>query len=78
MARRRWLEAPALEPRPDSRPVMDILDRYPDACFVDLTTSDIAAAGISVVRVLIPDKVLSDDDPLYSRLGGDLTPHPFG
>jgi bacteriocin biosynthesis cyclodehydratase domain-containing protein len=62
----------------DTLPWTAVLDRTPEACFVDLTTPDVAVAGIRVVRVLVPDKVLSDDDALRSRLGGDPTPHPFG
>lgn len=62
----------------DPTPWAAVRDRVPEACFVDLTTPDVAAAGVRVVRVLVPDKVLSDDDALRPRLGGDPTPHPFG
>jgi thiazole/oxazole-forming peptide maturase SagD family component len=73
-----WLRpGPAAAAR-GAAPWAAVLDRTPQACFVDLTTPDVAAAGIRVVRVLVPDKVLSDDDALRPRLGGDPTPHPFG
>ena len=56
----------------------DIIKRVPEASFVDLTTPDVDAAGVKVVRVLIPSRVTADDDALWPRLGGCATPHPFG
>ena len=56
----------------------NLAGRIPEACYVDLTTIDVEAAGIKVVRVLDPDRVLSDDDAMRPRLGGKAAPHPFG
>jgi thiazole/oxazole-forming peptide maturase SagD family component len=77
-SRRRWLRPGCAAEATGATPWGTVLDRAPQACFVDLTTPDVAAAGIRVVRVLVPEKVLSDDDALRPRLGGDPTPHPFG
>jgi len=56
----------------------DIIEKSPEASFVDLTTRDVEATGVKVVRVLIPNRVTADDDALWPRLGGCTTPHPFG
>jgi ribosomal protein S12 methylthiotransferase accessory factor len=56
----------------------DIISRAPGASFVDVTTPDVDAAGVKVVRVLIPGRVTADDDALRPRLGGCAIPHPFG
>jgi len=56
----------------------EVVRRAPGACYVDLTTRDIERAGIRVVRVLVPGRVLTDDDALRPRIGGRSTPHPFG
>ena len=56
----------------------EIIEKVPAASFVDLTTKDVEAAGVKVVRVLIPNLVTADDDALWPRLGGCATPHPFG
>jgi thiazole/oxazole-forming peptide maturase SagD family component len=77
-SRRRWLRPGCSAEARGTTPWATVLDRSPQACFIDLTTPDVAAAGIRVVRVLVPEKVLSDDDALRPRLGGDPTPHPFG
>lgn len=78
VTRQRWLNAHAARCEATTPSWASIVDKFPDTCFVDLTTPDVAAAGLRVVRVLVPDKVLSDDDSLHPRLGGDPTPHPFG
>jgi thiazole/oxazole-forming peptide maturase SagD family component len=77
-SRDRWLKVCGTERRLTSPSWVSVVSTCPDACFVDLTTPDVAAAGMRVVRVLVGDKVLSDDDSLNPRLGGNPTPHPFG
>jgi ribosomal protein S12 methylthiotransferase accessory factor len=76
--RDRWFNGREAAEAGRSRSWQSILSELPNACYVELTTPDVAAAGLHVVRVLIPDKVLADDDCLRPRLGGDPTPHPFG
>jgi ribosomal protein S12 methylthiotransferase accessory factor len=49
-----------------------------DAAYVDITTPDIRAAGLHVVRVVLPGRVIADDDALQRRLPGCAMPHPFG
>jgi ribosomal protein S12 methylthiotransferase accessory factor len=77
-SRRRWLDAVHSETKIPEASWANIVNRLPEACFVEITTPDVAAIGMRVVRVLVPDKVLSDDDSLNPRLAGDRTPHPFG
>jgi len=77
--RRRWLEpARAVNGNYSSVSWEAVLASFPEACFVDITTPDVETAGLKVVRVIVPDRVLADDDYTHSRLGGDATPHPFG
>jgi thiazole/oxazole-forming peptide maturase SagD family component len=49
-----------------------------DACYVDISTPDVEAAGLKVVRTLIPSRVVTDDDSFMPVLGGMDLPHPFG
>jgi hypothetical protein len=56
----------------------DVLERFPGACWVDITSPDVQTTGLSVVRVLAPGRFLADDDMLRPRIGGCIVPHPFG
>jgi thiazole/oxazole-forming peptide maturase SagD family component len=77
--RQRWLSPQRTASlRTDARTWRDLAARMPRACYVDLTTTDVEAAGIKVVRVLDPDRILSDDDAIRPRLVGETAPHPFG
>lgn len=77
--RRRWLEPTGVANGSNaSISWAAVVDSIPDACYVDITTPDLDAAGIKVVRVLAPGRILADDDYTRSQLGGDATPHPFG
>lgn len=55
-----------------------IVGSIPDACYVTISTPDVEAAGLTVVRTLIPRRVLADDDALMPLIGGLDLPHPFG
>jgi ribosomal protein S12 methylthiotransferase accessory factor len=77
--RRRWIEpAHVADGGGDSASWAAVFASAPEACFVNITTPDVEAAGLKVVRVLVPGRVLADDDYTRSQLGGDATPHPFG
>lgn len=78
-ARQTWLHPKAnasLNARESSW--AEIVADVPGACVVDVTTPDVAAAGVSVVRVLAPGRVTADDDALNPVIGGRTEPHPFG
>ncbi|WP_437783354.1 YcaO-like family protein [Sorangium sp. So ce1097] len=78
-SRRRWLRQDRVaRPRPPAPGFRQIAARLADACFVDLTTPDVARAGLRVARVITPDLAPLDCDALRPRLGGDPTPHPIG
>jgi thiazole/oxazole-forming peptide maturase SagD family component len=79
LVRRRWLSPHrAASRRTAVKTWRDIAARMPRACYVDLTTTDVEAAGLKVVRVVDPDRILSDDDAIRPRLVGEAAPHPFG
>ena len=44
---------------------------------IELTPSDVAAAGLSVVRVILPGRVALDHDALDPFLPGNHVPHPL-
>ncbi|WP_437289827.1 YcaO-like family protein [Sorangium sp. So ce406] len=78
-SRQRWLRPDGVaRPRPPAPGWRQIAARIPDACFVDLTTPDVARAGLRVARVITPDLAPLDCDALRPRLDGDPTPHPIG
>ncbi|WP_434046435.1 MULTISPECIES: YcaO-like family protein [Sorangium] len=78
-SRQRWLRPDAVaRPRPPAPGWRQIAARLRDACFVDLTTPDVARAGLRVARVITPDLAPLDCDALRPRLDGDPTPHPIG
>jgi ribosomal protein S12 methylthiotransferase accessory factor len=78
-SRRRWLapRAVARERTARGQNWRDArgLDR---AVCVDLTTPDVAAVGVRVVRAIIPGRVPLDADARHPRLAGNPVPHPFG
>ncbi|WP_327753982.1 YcaO-like family protein (plasmid) [Sphingobium sp. SJ10-10] len=51
--------------------------RIPDAVVVDITTPDVAALGVTVVRVIIPGCHGSEPVRGVSRIGGNPAPTPF-
>lgn len=55
----------------------DLTRRLPDAVAVDVTTPDVSALGVTVVRVVIPGLFGSEPVPGMSRLGGNPAPTPF-
>jgi len=78
-SRARWLHPPiAARTNGPPKDWNDILRRFPGACRVDITTPDVDAACLKVVRVLAPGRILADDDALRPRIGGCILPHPFG
>jgi thiazole/oxazole-forming peptide maturase SagD family component len=79
-SRRRWLHPPvAVDIKNGHSSHWDeIRGRFPGACWIDITTPDVQQAGLRVVRVLAPGRILADDDALRPRIGGCGTPHPFG
>lgn len=70
-SRARWLE-----PR-GSHPRLAALRSTDRACVVDLTPPDVAAAGLHVVRAILPGRVALDHDALHPFLGGERAPHPL-
>jgi ribosomal protein S12 methylthiotransferase accessory factor len=47
------------------------------ACVIDLTTPDVAAFGVHVVRVVRPDRLGLDHDATRPALSGNPDPHPI-
>ena len=70
-ARRHWLAPRGAHPKVRS------LRSTEEACMIELTPSDVAAAGLSVVRVILPGRVALDHDALDPFLPGNHVPHPL-
>ncbi|WP_437758159.1 YcaO-like family protein [Sorangium sp. So ce1389] len=78
-SRQRWLRPDGVaRPRPPAPGWRQVAARLSDACFVELTTPEVARAGLRVVRVVAPDLAPLDCDAVRPRLDGDPTPHPIG
>ncbi|MEO8244174.1 MAG: YcaO-like family protein [bacterium] len=77
-ARQAWQrQSTAFRGPPPPASWTDLLLRLPDAVAVDVTTPDVRALGLTVLRVVIPGCHGSEPVMGVSRIGGNPLPTPF-
>lgn len=76
-ARVKWLGTPAADPVQASAEKEGFRASRENAFCVDLTTRDVALLGVSVARVVSPDRIELENDATCLSLPGTTVPHPY-
>ena len=76
-ARIKWLETPAADVIGTDAPHVCFQTARENTFAVELTTNDVAMLGVSVARVVSPERVELENDATCLSLPGTTVPHPY-